>query len=129
MQGEGQQRPVVLLVEDEPQMVAMLCDNLGGEFEIEVAANVDEALWLLSMRRFDLLLSDHMMPGKKQGLDFLMEALTRQPLAKRILVTGYMNPDLLARAVSLAQLSACLMKPVDTPRLKEAMWRALQPSI
>src|SRR5688572_766774 len=88
-------RPLLLLVEDE------------------AAGTVDEARLLLGSRKYALILSDHMLPGRDQGLDFLVEALERQPAAKRILMTGYLNPDLLGRSVNLAGLSACLLKPVD----------------
>lgn len=118
-------RPVILLVEDEGPLAGAVCDNLGSEFEIEVAANADEALLLLGTRRFDAIVSDQMMPGKKQGLDFLMDAMQRQPEAKRILMTGYMNPDLLTRSVPLAKLSACLMKPMGMGELRQALHTAL----
>lgn len=116
-----QARPAVLLVEDEAQLVSLLRDQLDADYEIEVAGTVDEALLLLGTRRFAAIVSDHLLPGKEQGLDFLVEALRRQPEAKRILVTGYMNPELLARAVPLAELSACLMKPVGGAQLRQVL--------
>lgn len=116
-----QARPAVLLVEDEAQLVSLLRDQLDADYEIEVAGTVDEALLLLGTRRFAAIVSDHLLPGKEQGLDFLVEALQRQPEAKRILVTGYMNPELLARAVPLAELSACLMKPVGGAQLRQVL--------
>ena len=116
-----QARPAVLLVEDEAQLVSLLRDQLDADYEIEVAGTVDEALLLLGTRRFAAIVSDHLLPGKQQGLDFLVEALRRQPEAKRILVTGYMNPELLARAVPLAELSACLMKPVGGAQLRQVL--------
>lgn len=118
-------RPSLLLVEDEVTLVAALRENLEMEYEVEVAGSVEEARLLLNSRKFAVILSDHMLPGKEQGLDFLVEALERQPEAKRILMTGYLNPDLLGRSVSLAQLSACLLKPVDPPQLKQEIRRAL----
>ena len=118
-------RPSLLLVEDEAALAAALRENLEMEYEVEVAGTVEEARLLLSSRNFSVILSDHMLPGKAQGLDFLVEALERQPTAKRILMTGYLNPDLLGRSVSLAQLSACLLKPVDPPKLKQELRRAL----
>jgi len=117
-------RPVVLLLEDEAQMVAMLRDNLEREFEIEVAGTVEEAQLLLGTREFDVFLCDHMVPGKRLGLDFLIEALARQPAAGRVLVSGYLNPELLTRSVTVAQLDACLTKPVAMPQLREALLRA-----
>lgn len=118
-------RPSLLLIEDEAPLAAALRENLQMEYDVEVAGTVEEARLLLSTQKFAAILSDHMLPGKAQGLDFLVEALERQPAAKRILMTGYLNPDLLGRSVSLAQLSACLIKPVDIARLKQELKKAL----
>ena len=125
MSNEPLPRPVLLILEDEPQLTLIICDLLGEAFEIETAENVEEALRLLGQRKFDILLSDQMLPGKKQGLDFLMEAMEKQPEAKRILMTGYLNPELLSRGTTMAGLSAVLLKPVDSVRLKEALRMAL----
>ena len=125
MSNETTPRPVLLILEDEPQLTLIICDLLGEDFEIETAENVNEALTLLAKRSFDILLSDQMLPGKKQGLDFLMEAMEKQPDAKRILMTGYLNPELLSRGTTMAGLSAVLLKPVDSVRLKEALRMAL----
>ena len=125
MSNESKPRPVLLILEDEPQLTLIICDLLGEDFEIETAENVDQALRLLGQKKFDILLSDQMLPGKKQGLDFLMEAMEKQPEAKRILMTGYLNPELLRRGTPMAGLSAVLLKPVDSVRLKEALRMAL----
>ncbi len=129
MSTEAPRRPVVLLLDDEMQLAAVMARTLEGEFEVETAANVEEARLLLGTRKFDALICDHMMPGEKQGLDFLVEAMTVQPGAKRILMTGYMNPELLARGVSLAQLSAVLLKPATLPQVRKALHDALGLSV
>ena len=118
-------RPLLLLVEDEAALAAAIVANFEGEYEIEVAGTADEARLLLGSRRYAVILSDHMLPGQAQGLDFLIEAMERQPSAKRILMTGYLNPDLIGRSVSLAQLSACLLKPVDIGQLRVELRRVL----
>ena len=118
-------RPLVLLVEDEVSLAASLCENLANQFEVVVAGSTAEARVLLGQQKFALILSDHLLPGKQQGLDFLMEALRQQPDVKRILMTGYLNPELLDRSVSLAQLSACLIKPVEISRLRKELDEAL----
>lgn len=125
MSNEPTPRPLLLILEDEPQLTLIICDLLGDSFDIETAENVNEALQLLKTKSFDILLSDHMLPGKKQGLDFLMEAMELQPNAKRILMTGYLNPELLSRGTTMAGLSAVLLKPVDSVRLREALRMAL----
>jgi two-component system probable response regulator PhcQ len=118
-------RPLLLLVEDEATLVGALIANFENEYDIEVAGTVDEARLLLGSRKYAMIVSDHMLPGKTQGLDFLIEAMERQPAAKRILMTGYLNADLLGRSVTLAQLSACLIKPVDIAKLRTELRKAL----
>lgn len=125
MTGVTVSRPVLLLIEDEPMLVTSLCENLKDEFEIEVAGNVEEARALFNTRTYDLILSDHMLPGKSQGLDFLIEASQRRPETKRILMTGYLNPELLSRGAAMAKLSACLIKPVEIMRLRKELDEAL----
>ena len=120
-------RPWVLLLEDEAELVTILCESLKDEYQFDVAVNAEEALKLLNGRAYDLILSDLMLPGKKQGLDFLLLAMYQQPKAKRILMSGYLSPELLARSVPLAQLSACLMKPVEMGLLRQELRAALAP--
>ena len=125
MATEATARPLLLLLEDESELVTILCESLRDEYQIEVAGTGEDAVQLLRSKKFDLILSDLMLPGKKQGLDFLQLAMVQQPQAKRILMSGYLNPELLARSVSLAQLSACLMKPVEIGLLRKELRGAL----
>ncbi len=118
-------RPTVLLVEDEAELVAMWRTVLDQDFDLETAANGEEAALLLAARSFDLIVSDHMLPGKLQGLDFLVRALEQRPATRRVLMTGYMNPDLIARSISLAKLSACLIKPIKVLDLRDEIFAAL----
>jgi DNA-binding NtrC family response regulator len=125
MTSAATRRPAVLLLDDEAQLTTVMTRMLENEFDIEVAANVEEATMLLGTREFDAIIADHMMPGQKQGLDFLVEAIRLRPAAKRILMTGYMNPELLARAVTLGQLSALLLKPATAQQIRKALHDAL----
>ncbi len=129
MAQEPSRRPLVLLLDDELELRVVVTRMLEGEFDIESAANVAEARLLLGAHRFDALVCDHLMPGEMQGLDFLIEALETQPSAKRILMTGYMNPELLARGVTLAQLSAVLLKPCSAQHIRKALHDALGLSV
>ena len=118
-------RPTVLLVEDETKLATMWRKVLEADFEIEMATNGEEAALLFAARPFDLIVSDHMLPGKLQGLDFLVQAMQQRPATRRVLMTGYMNPDLIARSISVAQLSACLIKPLKALDLRDEMFAAL----
>lgn len=118
-------RPVVLLLEDDNALAEVVVLTLSDEFEIERAASAEEARMLLASREFDVLLCDHMMPGGQQGLDFLVDAMTQFPKPRRILLTGYMNPDLISRSVAVAGLTACLMKPVRMDDVRMALRQAV----
>lgn len=117
-------RPGVLLVDDEKPLLDVLVLGLQSEFDLEIAADVDQAEFLLAARAFDVIVCDHLMPGE-EGLKFLLRTSERYPGMRRILLTGYMNPELLSRSVAVAGLSACLMKPVRAADLAAAIRAAL----
>jgi DNA-binding NtrC family response regulator len=117
-------RPAVLLVDDERQLVAVLSEVLQEEFALETAASAEEADLLMASGTYDVLVCDHMLPGEA-GLGFLIRMSERYPATRRILVTGYMNPELISRSAALARLSACLIKPVRAEALAAAVRQAL----
>jgi len=111
-------KPLVLLIDDEPFILDVLRAGLQSEFEIETASSAEEANLLIGTRRYDAIVSDQILPGEN-GLEFLIRAFRQQPTARRILLTGYINPELLSR------LSACLLKPVHFAELKKTLYAAL----
>ena len=117
-------KPLVLLIDDEPFILDVLRAGLQSEFEIETASSAEEANLLIGTRRYDAIVSDQILPGEN-GLEFLIRAFRQQPTARRILLTGYINPELLSRSTSLAGLSACLLKPVHFAELKKTLYAAL----
>src|ERR1051325_2074293 len=93
-------RPVVLLVDDDPAMRDVLELGLKEHFDLECARSTDEAELMLGTRSFDVIVCDHLMPVE-EGLPFLTRARTQHPKVQRILMTGYMNPELLSRSTSV----------------------------
>ena len=108
MTNEDKPRPSVLLIEDDTALAEMLMVSLGEEFDFDRASSAEEAHLLLATRPYEILLADHMLPDGQQGLDLLVEAMDRYPKSRRILLTGYMNPEMLTRSVAVAGLSAAL---------------------
>ena len=117
-------RPAVLLVDDERELLVALGSGLEGEFALETAASAEEADLLMASGAYDVLVCDHMLPGEP-GLEFLIRMSERHPNTRRIMLTGYMNPELISRSVALARLSACLLKPVKAAALAAAVRTAL----
>jgi DNA-binding NtrC family response regulator len=56
------------------------------------------------------------MPGGN-GMSFLVRAREEYPHMQRILVTGYMKPEMLLRSVNEAALFRYLLKPVAVTEL------------
>lgn len=117
-------RPVVLLVDDEPALLDSLRQGLESDFDLDVAASAEEAELMMATRTYDVVVSDHLMPGE-EGLQFLIRAQQRRPATQRIMLTGYMNPELISRSVAVASLASCLVKPVRAADLATAIRAAL----
>ncbi|MAI77756.1 MAG: hypothetical protein CL917_02330 [Deltaproteobacteria bacterium] len=65
---DEEDRPEILIAEDNPDMRALLAKLLGQEFNVSVARNGREALERIRQSPPDLLLSDIMMP-EMSGID------------------------------------------------------------
>jgi CheY-like chemotaxis protein len=117
-------RPVVLLVDDEAAIRDVLELGLKEVFEVESARSTQEAEMMLATRSYDVIVCDHLMP-EEEGLTFLARARAQFPKVQRILLTGYVNPELLSRSTKVAGLAGCLMKPVSAPDLIAAIHLAL----
>jgi len=116
--------PVVLLVDDEPLLLEAISEELKESCRIYTATSAAEAELRLAARRYDVIICDHMLPGE-QGLDFLMRVMEMVPSTRRILMTGYTNPEFISRSTNLAGLSACLVKPLRASDIAAAVKAAL----
>ena len=117
-------KPVVLLVDDEAEICTVLELGLKDHCDVESARSAEEAELMMATRRYDVIVCDHLMP-EEEGVSFLTRAMTLFPAVRRILMTGYTNPELLARCTGLANLSGCLVKPVRAAELLVAINRAM----
>jgi len=121
---EGVRRPVVLLVDDEPGILAALRRSLRREgYELVAVDSVAAALRALRERRVDLVLSDHKMP-LASGLDLLREMAAHWPGIPAFLLTGWageLDPAELRRL----GVRGLIPKPWDDAALKSRLREAL----
>ncbi len=119
----GARRPIVLSVDDDPQVLRAaardLRGHLGSDYRVLSAGSGTEALEVL--RGLDergeepaLLLADQRMPGMT-GVEFLREARTLFPSARRVLLTAYADTQAAISAINEARLDHYLLKPWDPP--------------
>ena len=117
-----EQRPPVLIVDDEQKIVESLCMLLDENFKVVPTVSPVEALELLRHAQFAVILADQRMPGL-QGDEFLAKAQELSD-ATRILVTGYTDIDALIRAVNHGQIHTYVTKPWDPAQLRTTVLEA-----
>jgi DNA-binding NtrC family response regulator len=105
-------KPAVLLVDDEQSLLDVFSSVLSPYFDVTMAKNAREADFLLQKKKFKVVVADHLMPGGN-GMNFLVRAREEFPHMQRVLVTGYMKPEMLLRSVNEAALFRYLLKPVE----------------
>ncbi|MHB8634389.1 MAG: response regulator, partial [Thermoplasmatota archaeon] len=113
-------RPAVLVVDDEPDVVetlALYIHNVAPGVEVLTAGSGKEALDALSDKPVALILSDLRMPGM-DGIRFLTQARTLKPEARRYLITAYPGPEVEARAKSEAGVESVIRKPMAMAGLR-----------
>ena len=116
-------RPVLLTVDDDPQVVRAIERDLkhqyGKRFSVLKAESGQEALKLVKKLKLRneilaLLLVDQRMP-QMSGVSLLEEAMNIFPEAKRVLLTAYADTEAAIRSINKAKIDYYLMKPWDPP--------------
>jgi len=115
-EADSKKKEAVLLVDDEKPLLEVFTAALAPIFEITTATTAREADFILQKKSFKVVVADHLMPGGN-GMNFLVRAREEFPHMQRVLVTGYMKPEMLLRSVNEAALFRYLLKPVAIAEL------------
>lgn len=113
----------VLLVDDEPDNLVVLRGFLEDEWEIVEARSGAEALRMLAHTDFDLVLTDHRMPGLT-GVELLESLRTTHPDTAGILITAFSDTPLLISAINRAAVFRHLKKPWEPDEMLAAVAQA-----
>ena len=116
-------RPTILTVDDDREVLRAVERDLRRRYSesYRVLRADSGAVALDTLRELKvrgdavaLLLVDQRMPGMS-GVDFLKEAVSLYPEAKRALLTAYADTDAAIRAINEANVQHYLLKPWDPP--------------
>lgn len=84
----------LLLVEDDPGVAAVAQELLEGlGLEVRSAENAPDALERLKRERFDIMLTDVVMPGGMTGIELARECARAWPEMRIVLTSGYAGDD------------------------------------
>jgi thioredoxin reductase (NADPH) len=118
-----ERRPAIVAVDDEPAVLAAVARDLrrgfGERYRILRAGSGAEALEMLGELRargdqVAMLIADQRMPGMP-GTEYLVQARTVVPDAKRVLLTAYADTEAAIAAINDVALDYYLLKPWDPP--------------
>ncbi len=110
----------ILIVDDEENTRIGLSKLLSQEgFEVESAANGNEALDYLGYRKVNLVISDINMPDMN-GLTFLRELSRKFPSTNVIMITAYGGVESYLEAMNLGAYEY-LHKPVRLDELRSVI--------
>jgi len=116
-------KPILLTVDDDSDVLRAierdLRSNYGAEYRVIASDSPVGALDILKGLKLRndavaLLLADQRMP-RLDGVEFLREAKTVFPEAKRALLTAYADTNAAISAINEANLDYFFMKPWDPP--------------
>ena len=119
-------RPLVLIVEDDPDLRLLLASVVGMlDVDTVTAEHGLAALDAMAVRRPDLIVLDMKMPVM-DGWDYC-DRLDRQPVRRPPIVVVSAAPDVAGRAEEVGA-DAWLAKPFEPERLIEIVERFLLPA-
>ena len=113
----------ILVVDDEPQVLAAIADTLEDDFNVLVDASPLSAIEVLRRTKgLSVIISDQRMPGLS-GHEFLSRAREVSD-ATRILITGYSDMDAVIAAVNSGRIFGYISKPWDPAKLRHLIRQA-----
>ena len=117
------QKPIILAVDDDAQVLAAIARDLRQEFSkdyriLRVNSGPEALATIKELHEKEeplaLILADQRMP-ELEGVELLTASREFFPDAKRVLLTAYADTEAAVRAINSARLDHYLMKPWDPP--------------
>lgn len=110
----------VLFVDDDERIVNGLRTVFRQDYHVFTAPNGALALELVKRFRIQVVVSDQRMPGIT-GVELLRQVRAVEPLAVRILLTGYSDLAALAGSINQGEIFRFVRKPWDNDELRRTL--------
>jgi CheY-like chemotaxis protein len=108
----------ILLVEDEAIARLHISEFLRSEgYSVDAVASGEEALQELHSQTYDVVVTDHKLPGKSTGIDVLTEFERITPGRQKIVLSAYPSYEIGSESVGATHLT----KPVNLDDLLQKL--------
>ncbi len=113
----------LLVVDDEPHILATIAALASKEFEVLTAGSAQEAQEIFGRREIDIVLTDQMMPGMT-GVQLLEWVKEHSPLTVRLMMSGLARLEDAVDAINCGQVHRYIFKPYRPPELLQILQNA-----
>src|SRR5690348_1562195 len=116
----------ILVVEDEREHAQVMCEALTRlGHKCDVTYNLAEASARIAKKRYDVVVTDLVMEGRREGLDVLRETLAKYPGTPVVMVTAHGD---VATGVDAMKAGAYdfIEKPLDLDYFRAQVNRAAE---
>lgn len=103
-------KPRILVIDDEMPNLQTFRRVFRNDYQVTLAASVDEAVAIVKQQPIDLALVDYSMPGKN-GIHFLRAAKTLQPSMLCLMLTAHGDLDEVQQALDDDLMLGVITKP------------------
>jgi len=118
------ERSRILVVDDDPLIRGSLYELLRGRrYDVEMAADGDEAMNQLRRRSYHLVITDWKMP-QVDGMSLLEHIRSRYPDVGVVIITGFGTINSAVEAIQQGAFDY-LTKPIQPDELEDTIQRAL----
>jgi signal transduction histidine kinase len=115
----------ILVVDDQEIICELIAEYLKGDgHHVVTAVESCEALAVFEREGFDLVITDHSMPGMN-GTQLAKAMKERVPETRVILLTGF-GDEMMGRGERPNEIDLVLGKPVSAADLRQGVFRALE---
>jgi signal transduction histidine kinase len=117
----SQARPKILIVDDEPEVLASLRDLLRPAYQVTACGNAEQAIaFLEAAPDVAVLISDQRMPGMS-GVELLRRAKEIRPETSRLLLTAFSDARTIIDAINQGHVFRYITKPWEPGELEAAI--------
>ena len=108
---DGDTAPSVLLIDDNDRDRKAIAEVLGGEFSVDAAASIPQALALLGRRDIGVIVSEASVAGQDAS-ELLRILKQHHPAIATVMLTSSADSDLVIKLINGAQIFRFASKPV-----------------